>query len=120
MDFFDMEFPELPSIAPDLMFEEETLPVRNIFTPAITPLDRETLLHLVLDDHAYAKPYPVLSTANNKSVTPQTILKLHSTDSPVKRKYKRNQSKYQSHGSEDDDDDIDVVTVDAADDYVVK
>lgn len=121
-----MEFPELPSIAPDLMFGEEPsddgTPVvvsAPVTTAALTLTDREALLNFVLDDHAYAKPYPILTTTNNKCLTPQTVLTLHHSDVDQKKKFKRNESKFQSPGSEDECE-IDVLSVDEPNDYVVK
>lgn len=117
MDYFDtdFQFQDIPSIAPDLMFgEHPSSPVKE--TKKLTPLDRNVIIQFVFDDHAYAKPYPILSTSNNKSLTPRTVLRLHSKDLAPKKKSKKKVKQI----SFDSEDDVDVVSVNKTDDLLIK
>ena len=132
MDYFNVDFQEIPSIAPDLMFAEEAPMNAQVAAPVVTPVeytvpvvlkkhDRESLLQFVLDDHSYARPYPILPSGNNKCMTPHTVLKLHPKDFPPKKKYRRRLVKQKTNTvNSDDDNEIDVMTVDKPDDLLVR
>jgi len=83
----------------------------------LTGQHKENLLNFIIDDHAYARPFPDIKEETQTTYSPiTTILKLHPKDLPPKKKYKKRGSK----GKPVNEDDVDITAVDKPDDMLVK